>query len=116
MTTIKTPLPEKFTGEWDEDSFGGRVNQLIDYLAELTKVVEGKQAPINQQRKKYWRAEVGELYWYVSDWGDTFQNNDFRGREDTFRHNIGNYFETFAEAKTYREQLLDTVFNKTETK
>ena len=42
---MKTPLPEKIQTEsgtqWVESSLPYKINQLIDYLAELTEVVEG---------------------------------------------------------------------------
>ena len=44
---MKTPLPEKIDlthqGNMDTLNAVRRVNQIIDYLAELTEVVEGKQ-------------------------------------------------------------------------
>ncbi len=47
MTTIKTPLPEKIQGKLTEYQMfrvtGERFNQLIDVVAELTAVVEGRQ-------------------------------------------------------------------------
>lgn len=42
---MKTPLPEKIETEsgtqWVESSLPYKINQLIDRVAELTKIVEG---------------------------------------------------------------------------
>jgi hypothetical protein len=35
-----TPLPEKLPGEWSADSFGGKVNEILNYLKEREKVEE----------------------------------------------------------------------------
>ena len=55
---------------------------------------------------KRWRAEEGEYYYYISlDLGiiktKSYSNDDF----DNERYNLGNYFQTEAEAQKVKEKL-----------
>lgn len=55
---------------------------------------------------KRWRAEEGEYYYYISlDLGiiktKSYSNDDF----DNERYNLGNYFQTEAEAQKVKEEL-----------
>ena len=69
MTTIKTPLPEKqynvvhdFTGIASSSSLNVEktLDVIIDYLAELTEVVEGKQT---LNLKETLMADIKEAAW-----------------------------------------------------
>lgn len=58
------------------------------------------------EQYKRWRAKENGGHYFVDDWGDVDYNYDAGFPPSTFRYNIGDYFETEEEAKTYKEYLL----------
>ena len=58
------------------------------------------------EQYKRWRAKENERYYFVDDWGDVDWRYGTEFASRGFRHNIGNYFKTEEEAKTYKEYLL----------
>lgn len=55
---------------------------------------------------KRWRAEGGGKYWYLDDCGVVLSNEEWGDDTDYFRHSIGNYFKTKAEAEAYKGYLI----------
>ncbi len=53
-----------------------------------------------------WRAEEGNIYYFISDVGEISVSTEYHVMFDNFRYNTGNYFSTEKEAKQYRESLL----------
>lgn len=51
--TMKTPLPEKIVADWvDNERLIEKLNQLIDYIAELTEVVNELIQPTSAQNEE----------------------------------------------------------------
>jgi len=61
-----------------------------------------------KEEYKRWRGKEGEEYFCIDDNGDIYDDNDFNNKEDNFRYNTGNYFQTEKEAEQYRDRLLAT--------
>jgi hypothetical protein len=55
--------------------------------------------PIVPPKEVRWRAEMGCVYWFVDDDGETETDYDTRHVSDELRYRIGNYFRTREEAE-----------------
>ena len=55
--------------------------------------------PIVPPKEVRWRAEMGWVYWFVDDDGETETDYDTRHVSDELRYRIGNYFRTREEAE-----------------
>ena len=56
-------------------------------------------------KKKRWRAESKEIYFFINDYCEITSDNDFFRDEDDARYYFGNYFETEQEAQEYAEYM-----------
>lgn len=54
-----------------------------------------------------WRALKGERYYYISDRGHVSPAIEAGEVNDNCRYEIGNYFETFKEAKPYAKKIRE---------
>ncbi len=66
-----------------------------------------KELRKEEPKKGYWKPEVGECYWIVTDCGGVFeciQDNSF---EDRFRIAQGNCFKTEEQAEKHLEYLWE---------
>lgn len=68
--------------------------------AELTEK-QLKQLGIKLPENKIWRANKGELYYFVSSCGNTCDDNDYYHNYDDFRYDSHNYFKTEEDAEKY---------------
>lgn len=58
-----------------------------------------------------WRAQGGEIYYYVNSWGEIVACKDCYTGVDKYRHEIGNYFLTEDAAKPYAEKMKELFKN-----
>ena len=61
----------------------------------------------NNGKKKRWRAEEGEIYWFIdTDFSGKVRDLwDQRSTDENVRYNLGNYFKTKEEAEKVKEEL-----------
>lgn len=64
-----------------------------------------KQLGIELPKNKRWRADAGEIYYFVSSWGSICDANDYYHNYDAFRYYSHNYFQTREEADKYARVL-----------
>ncbi len=84
-----------------------KISELEQQLVELRAKIE-KEEKENKGAGKRWRANRGEDYWYVTDWGITIQEEDARSTNsatDNYRYDTHNYFQTEEEARKYASVL-----------
>ena len=53
-----------------------------------------------------WRAEAGQIYWFVNSACDASQSCEYNREHDEKRFVIGNYYRTEAEAQAAAERVL----------
>ena len=54
---------------------------------------------VNKKYRKRWRAEDEEKYYYIDSYRRILRNTDLRCSYDDMRYELGNYFQTEAEAQ-----------------
>lgn len=59
-----------------------------------------------EEKPKRWRAERGEMYWYVNEIGMIFRVTECSTRSDDYFYNSGNYFQTKEQAEEYEKKLI----------
>lgn len=84
---------------------------LIDDLEEqISSLKEELQKAVIEGDKnasfKRWRAEEGEGYYYLDDFGDIASKGDEYDIFDNQRYNIGNYFKTPKKTEFCKQQAL----------
>ena len=60
-------------------------------------------------KKKRWRAESKEIYFFINDYCEITSDNDFFRDEDDARYYFGNYFETEEEISKFFQRANLTV-------
>jgi hypothetical protein len=58
-------------------------------------------------KKKRFRAKDRCEFWYVGPDGDVYNTKDYEMETDNNKHDIGNYFETEAEAQKAADKLKE---------
>lgn len=61
-----------------------------------------------------WRAKEGELYYFMSDYGECCNTYDMNTSFDNERHKIGNYFRTAEEMEPYKKKFREVFKEKKE--
>lgn len=89
-------LIEKQYGSIDRYIIQGSIGNIY-FLSSGTDDRSGTLEYISGHYKKQveqerWRAENGELYWYLNSQGQTVQASDYRRHWDNARYELGNYF------------------------
>lgn len=77
-------------------------------LEELKKKYEelGKEIErLENQNDVNWRAELGEKYFYIGTFGETYSSNDNNDMFDNGRYAMGNYFKTEEQAEKILEKI-----------
>ena len=59
-----------------------------------------------EEKPKRWRAERGEMYWYVNEIGMIFRVTECSTGSDDYFYNSGNYFQTKEQAEEYQKKLI----------
>ena len=59
-----------------------------------------------KKKPKRWRAERGEMFWYVNEIGMIFRVTECSTRSDDYFYNSGNYFQTKEQAEEYKKKLI----------
>lgn len=74
---------------------------------EEKKLIEEKAKAINEKYgiKKRWRAEYGNIYYYISSIFDIVTSKEYNYEIDDECYKVGNYFETEEEALEYAEYI-----------
>ena len=90
----------KFEKEWERKSSmtllsGREKRDLENFVCYVNEYC-------NKQR---WRAEKGDVYYFVNYNCEIFEANEWLYPSDNLRYELGNYFETREEAKKISEKL-----------
>lgn len=118
-----TQIPEKLDAHSPHYQMINTINQLIDYLHELTSRIDtiagnqlemkrGKRCPKEdfgfepKDQPKRWRAEEGKIYWCIDSVGTIWHESDNFTPGDNYRYAIGNYHPTREAAEAYKAKLL----------
>lgn len=75
-------------------------NKNVDYLINLVNKINEKY-----RKKKRWRTEKGQKYYYVTNCLNVSGAKDFYDRLDTKGYESGNYFQTEEEAREYADKI-----------
>lgn len=86
--------------EFESDYYGfytpdGRLRLELPPTLGFTEV----EMPKPNQVRPVWRAEKGEVYWYINEFGGTHHALESLSAEDAFRFKAGNYFKSMEQAK-----------------
>lgn len=79
--------------------------QRIAYIIVLKSDEAEKEEKENKSINKRWRAECGEGYWAVTDYGMPDWSYECNRDMDNFRYDTHNYFQTKEEARKYARVL-----------
>lgn len=82
-----------------QQEYENKIKELQDELEKL------KAAKIEAEQLKRWKPEKHDIYWTVFDGGACGDSQWDDDNADKWRYLTGNCFETFEEAKEYREQI-----------
>ena len=80
----------------------------MEDLKELERKYEelGKEIErLKNQQKEYGRLEKGKRYWFTDSFGNKSNEGDFNSKEDDFRYETGNYFNSKEELEDYIEKI-----------
>ena len=79
---------------------------LEDYKAEFKKRGYTYDEATDTASKEKWRAEEGEVYFYIDGDFDVDSDHEDNHGADDYRFNIGNYHRTLRQAEQYRDFML----------
>lgn len=82
-----------------------KIKELEEKLEEIKK--ENEELKKDKQANNVrWRAEWGERYYILNDFGETSPTADGRTCIDKYRHAVGNYFKTEEQTKIAKQNRL----------
>ena len=86
------------------------LNLIDDLTEQISSLKEELLKKVFEEDKnasfKRWRAEKGEGYYYLDDFGDIASKGDEYDIFDNQRYNIGNYFKTQKKTEFCKQQAL----------
>lgn len=62
---------------------------------------------VEELSSERWRSSYSKMYYYISDSGKIFCTHEFADPIDDERYEIGNYFETEADAEEVRNIIIE---------
>lgn len=90
----------KFKKEWE------RKSSMTLLSGREKRDLENFVCYVNEYcNKQKWRAEKGDVYYFVNYNCEIFEVNEWLYPSDNLRYELGNYFETREEAKKISEKL-----------
>lgn len=88
------------------------VSSINDFEMSGGSFTEAELGRHHTLKKKKWQPELGEVYWFVSHFGDTAAQTFANDRFDKYRISIGNCFETQDEAMEELTKIKEAANNK----
>jgi hypothetical protein len=112
---METQIPKRLeqVGQGNMDLINSMfaINDLIDYITELSTVIEKQQAQIDNLRGGWTDAEIKKAevktdYWFIADQGSIFHAKNRKGKAYEYRRKSGNVFDSKGEAKAKLKEII----------